>query len=290
MIEVIVSFIRKFIPFGENKTALHIITMNREMQLKRLIENTKDYFDVIRICDGGSSDGTKEIIKEYPNAEFYYREWDDDYAAQDNELLKQARRGDWIMIMDDDECPSLQLLEHLEQIIDYCNKFSYNMVSLPSLLVLNGEPECKTEIFIEEVKNDIRNPFRKYWLFKYDSTVKSYGTPHRSVESKKGWKVYDQPYPYFHYKSSEGFIINDCIHGWINPPKQEYSPKQAKEMYASLPEFKTSREIVPFLKSDEVPFKSIEFFKKYKDENTPIKNWWKAYKLLQQKERENGTE
>jgi len=266
--------------FRKPNLALHIITMNRRSLLDSLIRECDDYFDAIRVCDGGSKDGTQGMCGKY-GVELHIREWDDKYHEQDNMLLSRAKPKDWVMIMDDDECPSRPLLDNLRRLIASAKKQGCNMISIPSLLVLDDEPECGLSKFIEETKAGSQR-FRKYWLFEYDKTVKSYGTPHRSVESMKGWKTFDQPYPYYHFKTSWSFVINDCIHAWIDPFNQGYTRTQADEMYSVLPTFHTSREVEGWLKDGDVSDAFISFAQKYKASDKPIRNWWEAYQCLRE--------
>ena len=260
--------------------ALHVITLNRKDLLEFLIKESSEYFDAIRICDGGSTDGTQDMVRKY-GCELYEREWDDKYHEQDNFLLGKSKPKEWVMIMDDDECPSRELLSHMRSIIDVARQNKKNMISLPSILVLDGEPAFETNEFIQ--KCNASHPeafFRKFWLFEYDKTVKSYGSPHRAVESQKGWDTWHQPYPYYHFKTSWSFLINDCIHGWIYPPGQGYTPGQAEEMYQALPEFERSNDIEPFILEGKFDQKFIDFAEKYKDSNRPIRNWYNAIEAV----------
>ena len=263
--------------------SLHVITLNRKEILEHLIKESLEFFDVVRICDGGSNDGTQDMVERY-GCELYEREWDDKYHEQDNYLLDRSKPKDWVMIMDDDECPSRQLLSQMRDMIDDCKKNKMNMISLPSILVLDGEMQLDTDEFIRRCRKEpIENFFRKFWLFEYDKSVRSYGSPHRSVESQMGWNTFHQPYPYYHFKSSWSFIINDCQHGWLYPPGQGYTPSQAKEMHSVLPRFKDITEIEPYIMAGEYSDEFIAFAEKHKDSDRPIRNWWKAIDVVKNK-------
>jgi len=231
------------------------------------------------VCDGGSSDDTESVVKIY-GAEYFYRKWDDKYHEQDNRLLRQCKTGDWIMILDDDEHPSGLLLSNLRNLIDTAEQTLHNMISLPSLDELDGKLAVSPEDFVIQVESGSRDPFRKYWLFRYDPSVRSYGTPHRSVETIQGWHVFHQPNPYIHKKTTYSFVLNDCVHAWINPLKQEYTPTEANEMYAVLPHFKSSRDIEGWLRNGNVDNQFLDFARKYRSDKRPIRNWWNAYEWL----------
>lgn len=264
--------------FRHPNLALHIITQDRVESLKRVLLQSVDYFDVTRVCDGGSTDRTKELVKSC--SEYYFRKWDDKYHEQDNHLLSQCKPGDWIMILDDDEMPSTPLLNGLRDIIAHAESHNFNMVSLPALDEINGKMAMDVNEFIAKTDSGGLQPFRKLWLFKFDWSVKSYGSPHRSVESLLGWRVYHQSCPYIHFKTSFSYILNDCIHAWINPLRQQYTKGEADDMYDALPKFTESREIFVWLQSDEVTNKFIAFAEKYKHADTPIRNWWAVYQSV----------
>jgi len=262
--------------------ALHIITMYRDDDLAKLLSSCQHYFDIMRVCDGSGEVSTKAICKQY-DTEYYYRSWDDNYHLQDNVLLKQARPGDWVFIMDDDEIPSQPLLENMRTLIRRAKVLNCNIISLPCLLVLDDKSECGLEEFIEETRIGKRHPFRKFWLFEYDKSVLSYGTPHRLVESERGWSVFDQPFPYYHYKTKRGFILNDCVHAFINQADQGYTVTEARELRVALAAtaWKTSRDVISCLETGNVPDALLKFAWKYKDQtNRSISRWFWSYYFL----------
>ena len=273
--------------FSRSRLCLHIISMNRDKDLNRILSQCKGYFDIIRVCDGADSIDTKNIV--YSNgAEYYNRMWDDKYQEQDNVLLSKARAKDWILIMDDDELPSTLLLENIKSIIQRARNTNCNMVSLPCLLSLDNETLCSEKEFIGKVKEGSIIPFRKYWLFEYDKTVKSYGTPHRSVETHKGWKVYDQPYPYYHYKTRNSFIVNECLHTFINPMDQGLNRSEIKDFQDSIKKcsWVMSQDVLRSLISGKVPEEFISFIWRYKDKiNKPTSKWFWSYYFIYNKDK-----
>lgn len=315
----------------KNILSLNIICQNNEKEIKAQMVACKDYFDIIRYCDGGSQDKTKDIITSYsggifkqtiskifnsiPRVEYYYRKWDDNYHEQDNVLLSKASPGEWMMIMDSDEIPSVPLLNNLRMLSEFCEENKYDMVSIPCLLSLDGELEHEINEFIFKVKNNIIKPFRKLWFFKYSKDLKSFGTPHRDIKRKKFSKTlktksqaeemyghkfstYKTEYPYIHYKTRYSFLINDIFHGWIYPKGQGYTELEGKEMVEALSETLPDEE-VPFwsslrlkyflekeftelykqriLSNEKIPI--VEFARKYKSSDKPIKSWWSYFNM-----------
>ena len=269
-----------------NRISLHVITMRREKELARLLGACFGYVDTIRVCDGGGDKATQEVCKLY-DAEYVFRPWDDRFDAQDNILLDRAEPGEWILIMDDDELPSQPLLRKMRLLIRRAETLDRNMISLPCLLILDDKPQCSLNRFITEVRNGTRSPFRKYWLFEFDDSVRSYGSPHRNIESNSKWRVLDQPYPYYHIKTRRSFILNDCVHAVINPICQGYTEQQAFELNAIRNEigWRSSRDVIPTLEFGTVTDSLREFMRKYKDEvHRPISRWFWAYYFLLKRE------
>lgn len=86
------------------------VTQNRVENLKRNFHHILPYVDRAVIIDGGSVDGTEAYCKSQPKIEWYHRKWDDSFANQYNEYLKHITDG-WVLICDDDELPSKEMLE-----------------------------------------------------------------------------------------------------------------------------------------------------------------------------------
>lgn len=99
-----------------------ILTFNSAQTLRRALESVKDFADII-ICDGGSTDGTLEIAKEY-GCEMIFQEPQfknsdnriKDFAGARNQCL-DAAGFDWFLYIDSDEAISQGLKLEIEQIV-----------------------------------------------------------------------------------------------------------------------------------------------------------------------------
>lgn len=85
----------------DKKISLCMIVKNEEKNLRRCLDSAKDKVDEIIIVDTGSTDSTKDIIKEYGATMLEY-EWTNDFAEARNIGLKAATK-DWILVLDADE-------------------------------------------------------------------------------------------------------------------------------------------------------------------------------------------
>lgn len=281
---------------------MHVITQNRAEQVEFQVDSCAPYLTGIRYCDGGSQDSTKKVIKnktkEYKGIckiEYYYRKWDDNYSAQDNVLLKKAKPGCFVLIMDTDEVPTVPLLEALPMLVKESSVHGYDMVQIPCITSLDGHLQYQIDEFIEACNKEEIQPFRKNWFFKYDKTVLSFGKVHREVrrltdkdpfgkpQYKPNWNMIKVPFPYIHYKTTYDFVINDLLHAWLDSSGQGYTSVQEIEMRRVLPEFKTSLELRLWLENKNTRFPShlMEFAKKYKDDKGAIRNWWVVLNRLE---------
>lgn len=262
------------------RLSLHVITMNRDELLSQQLTIVRPYVDAIRICDGAGSKATKSICKRF-KARYYHRQWDDDFAAQDNLLFSKAKKSEWILVMDSDEIPSKELLQNLRQLATRGEAEGYNCVRIPAISILDGVMECNVSDRITAVQ-DGRDIFRKDWFFKFAKGIYSTGSPHRGFHHPDGWTYHDTGYSYYHIKTTDDFIFNDCIHAFINPEGQGYSYEEADELKSCecIKLLRLSTDVIPMLEFDRVTPDFKEFMQKYKDEDRPISRWYWAYYFI----------
>lgn len=79
-----------------------IIVQDNERTIAPVLDQLTSLTDEVVVVDGGSSDRTPEIAKTYEKVRFFERAFENDFAAQRNYAIEQAK-GDWILSMDSDE-------------------------------------------------------------------------------------------------------------------------------------------------------------------------------------------
>lgn len=85
-----------------------MLTKNEEANMRRALDNIKDFAERIVIVDSGSSDRTLEIAKEY-DADIYIHSWKH-YADQFNWALRNTDlTTTWVYRLDADEVPTSEL-------------------------------------------------------------------------------------------------------------------------------------------------------------------------------------
>jgi hypothetical protein len=101
------------------------------------------------------------------------------------------------------------------------------------------------------------------------------------VESVHRWRIFHQPYPYIHTKSTIDYMVRDCVYAFANPIGQGHTQQEADLMYKSMPAFNTSREVVPWLVGDDVTPEFETFAQEAQGiTGRPIGSWWQAYNFL----------
>jgi glycosyltransferase involved in cell wall biosynthesis len=98
-----------------------VLTKNSGKTLARALESAKDFDDII-ICDGGSTDETLDIARQYgarvisQNPEFLKDGKIFDYAAVRNQTLDAAKH-DWFFFLDSDEYCGEDLIAAIREVV-----------------------------------------------------------------------------------------------------------------------------------------------------------------------------
>lgn len=82
------------------------ITQNQKKNIDDLTKDCYQAFDGLIFVDGGSTDGTKELLEERKGCgQVIYRKWTNDHDFQMNEFLRQGplKIGDWFVLRDSRE-------------------------------------------------------------------------------------------------------------------------------------------------------------------------------------------
>jgi glycosyltransferase involved in cell wall biosynthesis len=91
--------------------SLCMIVRNEEHNLRDCLSPVAGLFDEIVVVDTGSTDGTREIAREFTE-HVYDFPWEDDFAAARNEMLHRSS-GDWIFWLDADDRVAPEEVEKL---------------------------------------------------------------------------------------------------------------------------------------------------------------------------------
>ncbi|AIW88262.1 glycosyl transferase 2 family protein [Bacillus mycoides] len=98
-----IEILKNFLTTKKIKISVNIMTLNEERCIARCIESIQDLADEIIILDTGSTDKTREIIRNnFPDAKLYRIEWKNDFSECRNRLIDYST-GDWVLQIDADE-------------------------------------------------------------------------------------------------------------------------------------------------------------------------------------------
>lgn len=96
------------------------ITQNQLKNIDDLTKNCYQAFDGLIYVDGGSTDGTKELLEERKGCgQVIYRKWTNDHDFQMNEFLRQGpmKIGDWFVLRDSRERFNTEWIADIKKLI-----------------------------------------------------------------------------------------------------------------------------------------------------------------------------
>jgi glycosyltransferase involved in cell wall biosynthesis len=96
------------------------ITQNQLKNIDDLTKNCYQAFDGLIYVDGGSTDGTKELLEERKGCgQVIYRKWTNDHDFQMNEFLRQGPMeiGDWFVLRDSRERFNTEWIADIKNLI-----------------------------------------------------------------------------------------------------------------------------------------------------------------------------
>lgn len=106
------------------------ITQNEYKNIEALT-SVYDYFDGLIFVDGGSTDGTKELLESRKKqGSIIHRKWTNDHDFQMNEFLRQGplKMGDWFVLRDSRERFNSNWVSNIRQIINEFNRVGIKSV------------------------------------------------------------------------------------------------------------------------------------------------------------------
>ncbi len=186
------------------------VTQDRLDNNKRNLPIILPYVDRVVIIDGGSQDGTVEYLKSLgPKVEVFHRPWDDSFANQYNEYLKHIKAG-WVLLCDDDEVPSEQLLLLLRSCVEKSEngtKFDHVEFRANDVTYVEGDWENR-------VDNGPCEYYRKIF-FKWNPNLRYTVHLHQALQGLRG-PVAKCKEHYYHIKSTKDELRNACRNYFIS--------------------------------------------------------------------------
>lgn len=245
-----------------------VVTQDRLENNKRNFPVVLPYVDRAVVIDGFSKDGTYEYLKALgPKVQVVQHPWEDSFAKQYDQYLKQIKGG-WVLLCDDDELPSEGMLKALRELVKMseggtkfgvvefrANDISYKVGEWGSR-VDNGPVDYYRQIF-----------FKWFPGMHYDIDL------HQALQGMRG-PVARCDEHYYHIKSTRDEYRNACRNWWIAGPwiGGERDGRRGPEWEAlhaivlkHHPEVKVFSDFNAHLVADTVHPDVLDFIRAFKD-------------------------
>lgn len=168
-------------------------------KLERNLPLVLPYVDRAVICIGQRDEQAEAFCKSFDKVKLVYYPWDDSFAQAYQACLDHAPKEGWHLRMDDDEVPSLEMLQELPTLIAAAEDgrradvFSFNCIN-----VMDG----------------VENPSGYYreMFYKWSPGLHYEIDLHQSLVGLRGpcFQAPNPPCYYKHYKSESGMLRSAC--------------------------------------------------------------------------------
>ena len=158
----------------------------------------------------GLRDGTKEWLEtQGPKVKVVQRQWDDSFARQYNRFVQEISEG-WLLILDDDEVPSADMLKIMREVVAdlIIGGRKYDMIEFKSHPI---EIDKDNKI----VNNNGPVNYYRFLLHRYNPGMKYVIDLHQNLVGHKYRSPLRREETYYHIKTAEDGYRNSSRNWWI---------------------------------------------------------------------------
>lgn len=243
------------------------MTTPRLNNLKRMVPKILPYVDKAVIVIGRKDQEAEDYLASFGNKIFvHYRSWDDNFAKQWQSYLQFIKDG-WVLIMDDDEVPSDELLQSLREIVDKSNNGeNYSIVKFRANPISEGQDMGAVNYWRE-------NFFRYTPKLKYQGGTKT--GCHQYLIGYQNGKSIQSNHVYYHIKSLREeyqnasrnyFIYGIWLHGALDGIQRKEWHEMQNIISRHYPSIKTFMELDDILIKGNIVSELKNWMKKTKKE------------------------
>ncbi len=263
------------------KKILGIRNHNRIHYLHRTIERCSFYFDKIVVVDIDSDDGSREYLKLHPKVKLIEVRCSKQMTHLFDHILNECDNGDWLLSMDDDECPSELFLENMNNIITESLDGDFNCVNTPSIMVGNGY--YSNFDYEKIVGSDNPEVFTKLNFLKYNKEfIRPHyeNDPHGQILVDVSYlKQRYYPYPYWHFKTNQELMENTAYYGADWPTGYGVGKNDYHKISLLMDKysFKNHHDIRRYFEKGNIGKDWKDLIIKWKDEIITLRSWFILY-------------
>lgn len=212
--------------------------------LKYTLDTWASGFERVLIVDGHLTEEARGYYEKFDNVEVLDSPWQDNHTPQYERFMKELADGEWCLYLDDDESPSQNLVLASAQIADIVARaeggFNQTTIfALPSILYITENGTRYYRALHRPYPDDPRNGgHTKQILFQNRPFTTLLTSPppaaHVNIRQRIGQPIYAPEMYYYHFKSAEAYIINDCLFAMMNAKQERYTEQEAAEFKAAL--------------------------------------------------------
>ncbi len=212
------------------RISVSMITLNESENIARALSSCS-FADEIVVVDGGSTDGTKEILKSYSKVILIEHPWEGDFGKQRQISLENCS-GDWVVRLDADEAFSQYIEDNIRKFLEDTPEHIGGYITRTCDLI--GSEQYYAQGL------DRFNPCPRIW--RNDPMVRWTGHIHETLTNLKGdlavWDVYVVHYGFLNkqrYKEKGRYYSTIKDSGYSRPEElifREYNiqPRPAASM------------------------------------------------------------
>jgi len=216
--------------------------------LKYNLQMNAKYFDRVIITDGNLTKEAEKYYAQFPNLTIVDRKWEDKFVYQYQAAMQQVTAKEWTFLLDDDEVPCNDLRDWLRFSLRDPATAQFNAVRVrPALMLADSRESWRDEEGktwsryyrcspLPKEGGEVgftRKVIRKEPTFTFLYSEGEYHATPAFIQEFGGQQLNAENstyihFPYYHFKTIESYVINDCLNALVSPKGERYTEEEGK--------------------------------------------------------------